>query len=434
MTLVNDLMKFIDNSPVSFNVINNAKSILLENGFKELDEKKNMVLEKGKKYFLTRNGTSLIAFKIGDNIDENYGFNLVASHSDSPCFKVKPEFEKTTDIYNKINIEPYGGMICSSWIDRPLSLAGRVIYNENSTLKTKIISLKKELLMIPNVCIHFNRNVNNGYIYDMAKDMQAFIGQKLSKDTIKKIIAKEVGCDENNIINFDLYLYNTQKALLWGVNNEYISSPRLDDLECVYTSLRGFIDSNHDKNINVLTIFDNEEVGSSSRQGADSDFLDNILLRINNSLGYNHENYMRALSSSFMISADNAHAVHPNFPNLTDETNRVYMNEGIVIKFNASQSYTSDGFSSSLLQKILKEADVPYQFFTNRSDIRGGSTLGNIATRHTSILMVDIGLAQLAMHSSYETAGSKDIEYAYKAFKKFYGSHFVFNQDEVVIE
>lgn len=434
MKLNLDLLDFINRSPVAYNAIENVEKELFKKDFIKLNENKEFFLEKGKNYFITRNGTSLIAFKIGKNVDSNYRYNIVASHSDSPCFKLKPNFSSKTDVYNKVNLEPYGGMICSTWLDRPLSLAGRVVYKNEGVIKSKVIDLDRDLFLIPNVCIHFNRTINDGYKYDMSQDMQAFCGQDLSEDYIKELISDAVGCEKDNIINGDLYLYNHQKAITFGGNDEYVLGPRLDDLECVYTSLKGFEDGENSEIINVFAVFDNEEVGSLTRQGADSNFLESVIMRINKALSFSDEQLNCALASSFMISADNAHATHPNKPQLSDSAHSVYMNNGIAIKFNAAQSYASDALSSSIVVSLCERAKVPYQYFANRSDIRGGSTLGNIVLNHISIMTCDVGLPQLAMHSCYECAGAKDIETAYQVFKLFYSTTIDINEGEIVLK
>ena len=419
MSLVNELIAFIDNSPCAFYCVNNLSDELLEKGFEELKENEVFNIQKNKNYFIKRNDSSLIAFKVG-NIESNYKFNIVASHSDSPCFKVKPKCDVLQSKYNKVLVERYGGFIYSSWLDRPLSFAGRVILKSGNGYETRFVNIKKPCAVIPNVCVHFNRLVNEGYKYNPAVDMIPFVSQEIEGEVFYSLISEELGCNKEDILSFDLYLYNAEKGLIWGNNNEFISSSRLDNLECAFTSFKSFIDSSNNNSINVYAVFDNEEVGSSTYQGADSDFLSNILKRINNSLGYNEETYYCALSSSLLISADNAHAVHPNHPELTDSENNAYLNNGIVIKYNASQSYTTDSISSAIFKMICNNKNIPYQEFTNRADIRGGSTLGNISIRHASIKSIDIGLAQLAMHSSYETAGSKDIEYLYKALIEYY--------------
>ena len=419
------LIEFINNSPINFFAIENAKKELLENGYRECFENKDEKLVKGDKVFFVRNGTSLVALDIGENID-TYGvnFHIIASHSDSPCFKIKPESDSKTDIYNKINVEPYGGLIMSTWLDRPLAIAGRVIVETEDGLESRLINLKDNIVMIPNLCIHFNREINKGYQYDPASDLQAFIGQEKEGNPLKDLLAKHLKVEKDNIINFDLYLYNNDQGYLWGTNKEYVSSSRLDDLECVYSSLQAFKESHNPKAINVLYVADNEEVGSSSRQGADSDFLDSILNNVCDEFG---QKYATCIANSFLISADNAHAVHPNKPGISDPNNRPYMNKGIAIKYNAAQSYTSDAVSGAIFQRLCENAEVPYQFFTNRSDIRGGSTLGNILLSHVSLLSVDVGLPQLAMHSAFETAGTHDIKYAIEVFKCFYSSNIEVN-------
>ncbi len=411
------LLDFINRSPVSFFAIENVKSILLENGYQEVKENESHKFTKGEKVFFIRNNSSLVALNIGKELSDNFGFHIVASHSDSPCFKIKPEANNKSGIYNKYNVEAYGGLIRSTWLDRPLAIAGRVLIRNEEDIVSKLINLDDDFVMIPNTCIHFNREMNSGYEYNLATDMQPLVDQELDGDLLKNSISKKLKVKPEDIINFDLYLYNAEQGYIWGKKKEFISSSRLDDLECVYTSTMGFVNGNNDKAVNVLYISDNEEVGSSSRQGADSDFLESILKNVANDL---NATYSVCVANSFLVSADNAHAVHPNRPELSDPNNSPKMNKGIAIKFNAAQSYTSDAISSAIFQKIAENSGVLCQFFTNRSDIRGGSTLGNILLSHVSLLSVDIGLAQLAMHSSFETAGTFDVHDAIKVFETFY--------------
>lgn len=430
---VKELMTFIDKSPVNFYAIKNVAEILVKNGYRELFENKPFDINKGDKVFVRRNGTTLLAFNIGNSVTlDTYSYHIIASHCDSPCFKIKPECDSITDGYNKINVEPYGGMLCSTWLDRPLGIAGRVLIKDKDGVTSKLVNIDDEYVMMPNKCIHFNRDANSGYAYNMASDMQPFFAFE-SNESIKNVLARKIKVNEEEIKTFDLYLYNAEKSMLWGRKKEFVSSARLDDLECVYTSLKAFINSENIKAVNVLCITDNEEVGSGTAQGADGDFLDVVLSRINNALGFNEDNLKQGIANSFLISADNAHAVHPNFPGLTDAQNKCYMNKGIAIKFNSSQRYTSDALSASIFETICDNAKVPYQHFTNRSDVRGGSTLGNILLSHVSMLAVDIGLPQLAMHSSYETAGTKDINYAVSAFKEFYESNIIRDEDNYKI-
>lgn len=424
----NKLLNFINTSPTCFNVVSNLEKEFLDNDYIKLKENEKFILEKGKKYFIKRNNSSLIAFTIGKNINENYSYKIVASHTDSPCFKLKPRYEGKTSIYNKINIEPYGGMINSTWLDRPLSIAGRIIYKDNNEIKEKIINIDKPCLMIPNKCIHFVRDMNNGHIYNYDKDLQPFYTQEDSMSLLQ-IIENETKINKNSIINFDLFTYNYEKGYLWGNQNEYISCSRLDDLECVFISKESLLSSKDDFNINVACFFNNEEVGSLSYQGAESDFLIKTLTRINNALSFDDETFNCAISKSFILSCDNAHAVHPNDESITDRYNQVFMNKGVVIKSNAKENYISNGLSSSIVQIMCEESSTPYQFFANRSDIPGGSTLGNFSNNQVSILGCDIGLSQLAMHSSFETAGSKDIQYLYNLLNHFYSNSIPYFND-----
>lgn len=418
---VKQLFKFIENSPSCFHAIKTITEELKNEGFVEIKEKDTWQIEKGKKYYVTRNLSSVIAFKIPQN--DFKSFNIVASHSDSPTFKIKANAEiEVKNKYVKLNTEKYGGMICSTWFDRPLSIAGRILVKENNAVKTHLVNIDKDLVIIPNLAIHMNREVNDGYTYNAQIDMLPLYGDNSSKGSLMKTIAKEAEVEEESILDTDLFLYNRMNGTKIGSNEEYISSPRLDDLECAFTSLSAFLSENTSNSASVYCVFDNEEVGSGTKQGADSTFLYDVLRRINISLGKTEEDYYRLISSSFMVSADNAHALHPNYTDKSDLTNKVYMNDGIVIKYNANQKYTTDAVSASIFKTICDSVDVPYQTFTNRSDILGGSTLGNISNAHVSLNTIDIGLAQLAMHSTYETAGAKDVTYMIDAIKAFYNT------------
>lgn len=418
---VKQLFKFIENSPSCFHAIKTITEELKNEGFVEIKEKDTWQIEQGKKYYVTRNLSSVIAFKIPQN--DFKSFNIVASHSDSPTFKIKANAEiEVKNKYVKLNTEKYGGMICSTWFDRPLSIAGRILVKENNAVKTHLVNIDKDLVIIPNLAIHMNREVNDGYTYNAQIDMLPLYGDNSSKGSLMKTIAKEAEVEEESILDTDLFLYNRMNGTKIGSNEEYISSPRLDDLECAFTSLSAFLSENTSNSASVYCVFDNEEVGSGTKHGADSTFLYDVLRRINISLGKTEEDYYRLISSSFMVSADNAHALHPNYTDKSDLTNKVYMNDGIVIKYNANQKYTTDAVSASIFKTICDSVDVPYQTFTNRSDILGGSTLGNISNAHVSLNTIDIGLAQLAMHSTYETAGAKDVTYMIDAIKAFYNT------------
>lgn len=419
----NDLLSFLQKSPSAFHAVQNIKDILLQNGYEELLESRSWKIVPGGKYFVARNQSSILAVNVGDDLEE-YSFNIAASHSDCPTFKVKENAEiEVKGKYTQLNTEGYGGMLCATWFDKPLSIAGRVLVKEGDQISSRLLNIDKDLLMIPNVAIHMNRMVNDGYKYNKQVDMlPLFGGADCEKGALKKMIAEELGVEAEAIFGTDLYLYNRTAPSVWGVNEEFISAPHLDDLQCGYASLMGFLKGVNPKNINVYACFDNEEVGSATKQGARSTFLYDVLHRINTALGKTEEEYYRAVASSFMLSADNAHAVHPNHPELTDTGNCVYMNEGIVVKSQAEQKYTSDAVSIAVFRKICNVAEVPVQFFANRSDAAGGSTLGNISATKVSMNAVDIGLPQLAMHSSYETAGVKDTYYMIKAMETFFST------------
>lgn len=423
-----NLLTFIKNSPSAYHSIASIKKILKREGFVQLSEGEPFSLTLGGKYYVIRNMSSIIAFRIGDHLNK-LAFNIVASHSDCPGFKVKPNAELNGNHqYVKLDVEGYGGMLCSTFFDRPLSLAGRAMVKKENQIASELINFDRNLLSIPNVAIHMNRKANEGYAYNMAVDMMPTLSLNTNL-TLKSLLAKELNTNEENILGYDLYVYNHTEGYFWGAEEEFISSPKLDDLQCAYTTLLGFIKSKNDSNVSVYCCFDNEEVGSVTRQGPDSDFLSSTLQRIARSLQFNEEEYVCGLSQSFFISADNAHAIHPTHPELSDPLNQVYLNKGIVIKYNAAQSYTSDSYSAALFQQICNRVDVPYQIFTNRSDLRGGGTLGNISSSHVSITSVDIGLPQLAMHSCMETAGDKDNVYMVKAITEFYNSCFEFTMN-----
>ncbi len=417
-SITDRMLDFIDASPTCFHVIDNLKKELVENGYRELKECEEWKLGTGK-FFVTRNDSSIISFRIPKK--DFKGFYMIASHSDSPSFKIKenPEME-VAGAYIKLNVERYGGMLCAQWFDRPLSVAGRVIVKDKKGIVSKLVNVDRDLLMLPALAIHMNREANDGYKYNAQNDMLPLFGDADSKDSFFDIIAENAGVRKEDILGHDLFLYNRVKPTKWGAKEEYIASSRLDDQECVYTTFDGFLNSKDSDNVAVHCVFDNEEVGSGTKQGAASTFLKDTLVRINECLGRTREQYYTAVANSFMISADNAHAVHPNHADKADPVNRPVMNKGIVIKFNANQKYTTDAVSAAFFKDVCNKAKVPYQTFTNRSDMAGGSTLGNISTSQVAVNTVDIGLAQLAMHSPYESAGSMDPEYLAKASKTFY--------------
>ena len=431
MDILKDLMDFLDSSVTMFHAINECEKVLQRSGFTYLPENEKWNINKGK-YYTKRNSSSLIAFDIAEG---DYHFQISAAHSDSPTFKLKDRPVIEANGYLKLNVEGYGGMINATWLDKPLTLAGRVMVNTDKGIETKLLHIDRDLLIIPNVPIHFNREINKGFAFNNQVDMLPILSAgNLKEDDFDNMIAKELGIEPEAILAKDLYLVNRQKAAIIGFDNELISSGRLDDLECVYTSLRGFVEAENKNHINVFAVFDNEEVGSVTKQGAMSTFLASTLDRVNTALGKSKEEYYRAIAKSILISCDNAHAVHPNHPELFDVKNRPVLNQGIAIKESANQKYTTDAFSRAILKKILEKKNIPYQTFANRSDIAGGSTLGNLSNTVVSMNAVDIGLPQLAMHSAYETAGAKDVGYAFETLKAFFEANIDIKDDKVAIE
>lgn len=416
-----EMMKFIQDHPSCYHVAEGLAQMLEQNGFHRLYENERWDLKRGEKYYVLRNGSSLTGFRLPKKEPEN--FQIVASHSDSPSFKIKENPEmKTAGHYIELNTEKYGGMLCAPWFDRPLSIAGRVMVRTQEGIENRLINFDRDLIMLPNLAIHMDRSLNDGYSYNAQRDMIPLWGDERSEGTFLEMVAAEAGVSKENIISTDLFLYNRMPGTIWGAGGEYISSPHLDDVQCAYASVQALLMGSHEQSVSVCSVFDNEEVGSATKQGAASTFLRDTLERIAAGLDLDAEKFHMMLAESFLVSADNAHAVHPNYLEKADPTNRPYMNQGIVIKYNANQKYTTDAVSAAVFQEICQTAGVPVQRYVNRSDVPGGSTLGNIVSRQVSVNMVDIGLAQLAMHSPYETAGVKDTAYLIQALQKFYST------------
>lgn len=414
-----ELLGFLKNSPTAFQAVEEIEKKLTEAGFAKLGEHENWDIVPSGKYFVTRNGSSVIAFSVPKKYA--HSFMITASHTDSPTFKLKSAFEaEACGKYVKLNVDGYGGMILSSWLDRPLSIAGRLIVKDGSKITTKNVNIDRDLVLIPNVAIHQNRQINSGFSYNIAVDMMPLYSASDKKGTLLETAAEYAGCAKENVVGGDLYLYNRTPGTIWGAGDEFFSSARIDNLQCAYSTLIGFISAADEaKAVNVYASFDNEETGSATKQGAGSQFLSDTLAKIAEKLGFS---VTEALASSFMVSADNGHAKHPNHPELSDAQNSPAINEGVVIKENAAQKYTTDAVSSAIFAKICEDANVPVQRFANRSDMGGGSTLGSISNTNAAMITVDIGLAQLAMHSSYETAGTKDTGYMIDAITQFYKS------------
>lgn len=416
-----NFFKFMAKAVTPYHAIKYFEEVLNEKGFTRLYEEETFKLQAGNKYYVVRNNSSIIAFTLPSDL-ESTSINIVASHSDSPTFKLKPNNElKIQGNYTTLNTEVYGGPIYSSFFDRPLSLAGRVFVERNNELEEMLINFDRDLLVIPNECIHFNRDVNSGKNYNPQIDLLPLLGDENAN--LLNMINEELKLKDNEkVLSYDISLYNRYRGSVIGANGEYFMAPQIDNLESAYGTLEGFLQAENDKSLNVWVVFDNEEVGSRTKQGAGSRFLDTTLSRIFNAFGLGHEALDCALQNGLFVSCDNAHAQHPNVPQKTDSLNKVYMNKGIVIKYNANQAYTTDALSSGVLMKIFNDNSISYQSFTNRSDIRGGSTLGAISEGIVSMPAVDIGLAQLAMHSACETAGVKDLEILIKGMKAFYNT------------
>ncbi len=408
------LFEFIKNSPSAYHAVNTVREMLEAEGYTELYESDRWKLAVDGKYYVIRNGTSLIAFR---TVRDARGFMICASHSDTPTFRVKVTPE-AVGAYTRLEVEKYGGMIYYTWLDRPLSVAGRVILRTPDGVESRLVNLDTDLLTIPSLAIHLNRGVNDGAKFNPAKDLLPLYSSGAEKGDLVKSIAEQLGVDIENILSHDLFLYNRDEGRRVGKDGEFILCPRLDDLGCVYTSTVAFLAARGAQSLPVLAIFDNEEVGSETKQGAASTFLRDTLLRISGS----DQSLAVALENSFMLSADNAHAKHPSYPEMSDPDNAPVLNSGVVIKYNASQRYTTDGLSDALFRTVCKRAGVKVQTYCNRADLPGGSTLGSISNTRVSVPTVDIGLPQLAMHSANETAGAHDIDSMISAITEFYST------------
>ena len=415
--MIHQLFDFIQCSPTASHTAATVRAMLVQAGFTQLLESQPWDLQPGGRYYTTRGMSSLIAFQVPKA--DFHGFSVIAPHGDSPCFKVKESPELRVDgQYTKLNTEVYGGMQLDLWTDRPLSVAGRLAVRTENGVKGVLCDIRRDLLHITGVAIHMNRGVNEGVKLDPQKDTLPLLGG--SQADLKKLVAENAGVAPEDILSWDLYLYSRAQGTVFGAEKEFIAAPRLDDLECVFAAAKAFLAGENRENVTVLSLFDNEETGSLTRQGADSPFLSEVLERISLSCGKSREEHLRAIASGFMLSADNAHAVHPDSPEKSDPTNRCYLNGGVVVKH--SPRYASDALTAGLFQRICQKAGVPVQVYYNNSKIPGGGTLGNLSGSHVALPTVDIGLAQLSMHSPYETAGAKDLDYMVWAMQAFYES------------
>ena len=422
---IKDLSSFLDASHSVYHAAQNLMNLLKDAGYHQLSEGEKWDLTPGGKYFLTRGGTAVIAFRIPEG--QIKGFMMSASHSDRPTFKIKENAE-LCGTYTRLATEKYGGMLMATWLDRPLSVAGRVVVGSEDGVQSKLVDIDRDLLLIPNVAIHMNRTANDGYKWNPAVDTLPLAGGKNAKGKLEQLLKKQAG---GKILGHDLYLYIRQKAAVWGVDKEYISAAALDDLACAWSCTQGFLNAQESESIPVLCVFDSEEVGSASVQGAASRLLESTIKRICDASDLDAQ---ILLSNSFMISADNGHAVHPNHPEFADATNAPVVNGGVVLKFNANQRYTTDGVTAAMFRKVCQKAGVTVQTYCNRADIPGGSTLGNISLSQVSVPTADIGLPQLAMHSCYETAGVQDVLDLCKAMTEFYSTTLEMAGDSVTLK
>lgn len=423
--IANNLIDFINSSPTMFHTTSILIDKLKHNGFLHLPLDGKWKIKEGGKYYVTSNNSALIAFVVNTDKPEKDGFKMIGAHTDAPGFRIKPNPEIQKENYLTLNTEVYGGPILSTWFDRPLSIAGRVSYSGDHILSPNhiLIDFKDPIAIIPNLAIHMNRNVNEGVSLNKQKDTLPIIktidGQ-LDNDYIKSIICKQSGLSIDKVIDADLFLYPTEKGSLVGIDKEFISAARLDDLAMVHSGIEALLGAKHGNGINMMVCFDNEEIGSRTKQGADSPFLSSTIERIMLAMDKNSEDLYRAIARSFLISADMAHAYHPNYPEKQDPTNPVLPGNGPAIKVNANQSYTTDGDSAIVFADICKKANVPHQVFVNRSDERGGSTIGPVSVAHLAVRSLDIGAPMLGMHSCRELMSVKDLEYTFFAFKAFY--------------
>ena len=420
--MYDDLVEFLQESVTPFHAAATAESWLRAAGFTRLEEADYWNLEPGKGYYTTRNGSSVVAWRVPDHAIG--GWRIVASHSDSPTWKIKTDIVEN-DGCRRLSVEGYGGMIMSTWLDRPLTVGGRVIVKTEDGIESRLVCIDRDLLVIPSLAIHFQRDINKGHTFNPQVDMQPLWGPAGSR-TLTDLVAEELGVDTADILDSDLQLVTRQAPTQIGPDGEFFMAPRIDDLECAATTLLGFLDAAAETDsacAPVWAMLDNEEVGSSSRMGAESSYLRDVLDRIVDSIPHSGQAMHRAMANSFMLSTDNAHATHPNFPQKSDPCAPVRLGGGVVLKYNASQKYTTNAVSGAIFRAICEKADVPVQVFTNRADEAGGSTLGNLQSHTLPIPMADIGLAQLAMHSAVETASVADAEAMTKAVAAFYRVH-----------
>ena len=412
-----DFVDFLNTAPSRYHAVDYMKRSLMDAGYEELKALDTDAVHPGGRYFITNNLSSLIAISLPERVP--HGFLVSASHSDSPAFRLKDSPCLTDNGYTRLNVEGYGGMICSTWLDRPLSVAGKLVYRDGDEIKTALVDIKRDCLIIPSLAIHMSPKANDGFQFKANVDMLPLYAPGDKSEGFARLLAQSAGIEPESVLGMDVFLYNRQKALIWGEEGELVSGGRLDDLQCAYVTFRAFMDANKPgSHVQVFYLSDNEEIGSQTKQGAGSTFLFDALLTAACAYGLDHARYTAMLKSSFMLSCDNAHALHPNHPEMSDPVHKPLINGGVVIKYGVR--YATDAVSEGIFRMICAHEGVPCQTFSNRSDLRGGSTLGNISNAQVALNTVDIGIAQLAMHSAYETAGTRDIESLYSATKACY--------------
>lgn len=415
------LIDFIKKSPTAFHATDNIANMIISSGGRELFENESWDIKEGQKYFVRRNSSSLIAFSVPK---KNYdSFMMITSHTDSPSFKIKPNPDiNTASLYTSLNCERYGGPVCSSWFDRPLSVAGRVIVDTDNGIEEKLINIDRDLVMIPSVAPHIFRSDKKKEEYDLQTELIPLFALGDTKDEFMSLVAKEAQTSQCKILGHDLFLYCRDNASIWGLSEEFFSAPRIDNLQCAYASVEAFLKAENNSSVNILAAFDNEEVGSGTKQGALSTFLYDVMTKINAACQKSEIDYKEDIASSMTLSADNAHAVHPNYSSKHDVTSRPALNCGVLIKHNASQKYTTDAMSAAILKKIFTKNNIPFSDYVNHSSTLGGSTLGHLLQEQVSMLCADIGAGQLSMHSAYETAGTRDTKYLVEAMTAFYNT------------
>lgn len=425
------LIKFLNASPTCYHAVANLMQRLDGEGYERLREQEIWNIKRGGKYYVVRGDSALIAFRVPEK--DFCGFMISASHSDSPTFKIR----QNADVPSaggtvRLSVEKYGGAVMRSWIDRPLSIAGRIFVRENGKIVRKRFCIDRDLLIIPGLAIHMNRAINDGVALKANVDMLPLFTMEKGDNIFNSFVADAAGVKFEDVLSTELYLYPRTKATLLGMKDEFIAAPRLDDLECVYCCTEGFIAAKESCSLPLLCVFNNEEVGSGTRQGAESTFMLDTIDRITSLMGMSCEERNSAIANSFMVSADNAHAIHPAHDEMADKNEYPVLNGGIVIKFNAAQKYTTDGLSTAVFKDICAKADVPVQMYSNRADIAGGSTLGNLSNKQISLAAVDVGLPQLAMHSCYELGGVRDVDLSIRALTEFYGMSFERKDDDSI--